>query len=88
MQDTASEYAKSKGLESLTEAATMLDLTPQTLRNWHKYNFDRFRIAIAGCVIEHRMIRGEDYAGMEQQIKMNGNEAHEAQEYILREGVG
>lgn len=77
MQDTASEYAKSKGLESLTEAAIMLDLTPQTLRNWHKYNFGRFRIAIAGCVIEHRMIRGEDYAGMAQQIKINSNEAQE-----------
>jgi len=47
---TASEYAKFHGLKSLSQVASMIGVTTQCLRNWHKLHPKRFEIVLLGCV--------------------------------------
>lgn len=47
---TASQQAKASGLKSLTEASIICNKSTNTLRYWHKYNYELFRVVIAGCV--------------------------------------
>ena len=47
---TAAEEAKDLGFKSLTQVAEMLGVTTECLRNWHKYNHDKFLAALHGCL--------------------------------------
>lgn len=51
MHKTAAEKAKLAGFASLKQAAAALDLTPMTLRNWHKKHPARFEAAIRGAAL-------------------------------------
>jgi len=48
---TASQQAKSSGLKSLAEASIICNKSTNTLRYWHKNNYELFRAVIAGCVV-------------------------------------
>ncbi len=47
---TPSQYAKHKGLDSLTEVSRITDVSLQTLNNWHRDKPLLFKTVILGCV--------------------------------------
>ena len=53
---TASEEAKALGFKSLTQVADLFGVTLQCLRNYYKYDHDKFMIVLHGClwIVEHR----------------------------------
>jgi len=51
---TPSEQCKAAGLKSLAELSRILQVSEQTLINWHKDKPVLFRCALAGAVAEKR----------------------------------
>ena len=47
---TALEEAKAHGFKSLNQVAKLFDVTTQCLRDYHKYNHDKFLIVLHGCL--------------------------------------
>lgn len=51
-QTTPSQQAKAAGLKSLEQMSQMVGKPTETLRNWHRYSPELFRILLIGCVLE------------------------------------
>lgn len=47
--ESSSEYCKAMGLVSATEAASILETTPQTLRDWKRNYPRRYMLAVSAA---------------------------------------
>ena len=56
---TASQIAKSAGLESLVQASRIVNRSSQTLTNWHANYPELFRAVILGCVVINAIVSKE-----------------------------
>jgi AcrR family transcriptional regulator len=51
---TASQKARSKGLDSLAQITRITGVSKETLTNWHKNKESLFNIVIIGCLEDIR----------------------------------
>jgi len=46
---TAAETAKASGFKSLSQVASLMSVSTESLRRWHKDDKQRFEIILLGC---------------------------------------